>query len=594
MAEAVTEGGAPPARQEKRATDWQLVGRLWRFVAPHAAWLWVVAVATPLGVLADLVQPVLLKHGIDGYIQRGNVEGLGLVAALFFAVVTVGFVIRELGQYALQVIGLRALARVRRDLFGHVVSQGQRFFDKRTTGALMTRTTDDVEAVYESLAFGAVGLITDALTIVGTLIAMFWLDWKLTLVAFSLSPIIVLIVDVFRRKLRHYFTEIRRAISKLNGFFAEQIHGVSVVQLYGAEASAREAFRSQAYAYAEHYRRANWWDAGLYAIMDGMSALAVGMMIAFGAWRFDAGAGVTLGLLVAFIDYLNKVFVPIREFSGRFATIQRAVAALERIFGLMDTDERIEDGTVSLGRARGELAFERVSFAYGEGRPRVLRDLSFTVRPGEVVALVGATGSGKTTLGKLLQRTYDGYEGSLRLDGHELSSLRVDDVRRNITVVHQEPFLFEASVGENLSLWRPDVAPERVREAATRSRAAQFIEQWDDGYDHPLRERGANLSVGQKQLLSIARAMARDAPLVILDEATASVDSLTERLIDEAIAELLVGKTVLVIAHRLSTITKADRILVLHHGELVEQGTHDALIALSGRYKLLVETGFAL
>ncbi len=584
-----------PKKDAATPSDWSLMRRLGRYVTPFKGWLWVVAIATPLGVVGDLVQPILLKHGIDTYVQQGDADGLGWVAVAFFAVVSVAFAIRSLGLYALQLIGLRALARLRRDVFDHVVGQSQRFFDKRTTGALMTRTTNDVEAIYESLAFGAVGLVTDALTIVGTLIAMLWLDWKLTLVAFSLSPVIVLIVDLFRRKLRHLFTEIRKSLSRLNGFFAEQIHGMPVVQLYGAEARAHEQFRSMAYAYMDHYRRANWWDAGLYAIMDGMSALAVGMMIAFGAWQFDAGAeGVTLGLLVAFIDYLNKVFVPIREFSGRFATIQRAVAALERVFGLVDTDERVAPGSVSLEHARGHIVFDDVSFAYGPDRPKVLRDVRFEVQPGEVVAIVGATGSGKTTLGKLLQRLYDGYTGSIRLDGHELRDVVTADVRRNITVVQQEAFLFEATVEENLGLWQPEVTAERIRDAAERSRAAHLVDQLEGGYQHRVRERGGNLSVGQKQLLSIARAMARDAPVVILDEATASVDSLTERLIDEAISELLEDKTVLVIAHRLSTITKADRILVLHHGELVEQGTHAELLAAGGRYKLLVETGFAL
>lgn len=597
MAETSTDPKAKATRPEDRTTgtDWQLVGRIWPYVRPYKRWVALVVLMTPLGVLLELAQPVLLKEGIDNYIAHGDVRGLMNVALAFVGVIVVGFVTRNLGLYALQRIGLHTLARLRADLFRHVMGQGARFFDRRTTGDLMTRTTNDVEAIYESLSWGAIGLVTDALFIIGTLIAMLILDWELTLVAFSLAPIIVWIINLFRKHLRDLFTIIRQSLSRLNGYFAEQIHGMQVVQLHGAEEHSRKAFRGHAYEYLDTYRRANWWDAGLYAIMDGMSALAIGMMLAYGAWKFGAGeAGITLGLLVAFIDYLAKVFGPIREFSGRFATIQAAVAALERVFGLLDTDERITRGGTKLPEAQGHVVFQNVGFAYGPERPPVLHDIDFEIRPGEVIALVGATGSGKTTLGKLLQRMYDGYQGSIRLDGHELRDLDLQNVRDNITVVHQDPYLFDASVEDNISLLAPDITHEQVVAAARLARADTFIEQWSDGYAHRCAERGGNLSVGQKQLLSIARAMARTAPVVILDEATASVDSLTERLIDEAIEELLSRKTVIVIAHRLSTITKADRIIVLHQGRIVEQGTHDALIALGGRYKLLVETGFAL
>ena len=580
-------------RPEGQQTDWELVSRVWPYLLRSKRWLILVAIMTPLGVLADLAQPMLLKEGIDGAIAGGNVPALFDIALLFCGVVLSGYVAQCLGYYGLQIIGLRALAQIRSDLFRRVMGQGQRFFDRRTTGSLMTRTTNDVEAIYDSLAFGAVALISDALTIVGTVVVMLFLDWKLTLVAFSISPLIVLIVNLFRRKIRVLFTAIRKALSILNGFFAEQIHGMQVLQLYGAEERAHADFRRQAHTYLDLYRRANWWDAALYAIMDGISALAVGLMLMYGAHLFDIEtSGVTLGLLVAFIDYLTKVFVPIREFSGRFAMIQRAIAALERVFGLLDSREEITPGKTAMDQTDGAIAFKDVSFTYREDRDDVLHDINFAVSPGEVVAIVGTTGSGKTTIGKLLQRMYDGYRGSITLGDRELRDIPPEDVRRNVTVVHQDAYLFDASIRDNITLWA-DIPDTAVSLATEQSRASTFIADYDDGLDHLITERGGNLSSGQKQLLTIARAMVRTAPIVILDEATASVDSLTERLIDEAVDELLADRTVLVIAHRLSTIAKADRILVLHQGRIIEQGSHQALLEQGGRYAYLVETGFS-
>ncbi|MEZ4474895.1 MAG: ABC transporter ATP-binding protein [bacterium] len=512
----------------EQRTDWGMIRRLGPYLSPHRRWITVVAICTPLGVAADLVPPILLKHGIDQNIAHGDFGGLTATAALFFGVVLVGFTLQSMGLYALQLIGLRALASLRRGVFSSVLGQGARFFDKRTTGSLMTRTTTDVEAIYESLTFGAVGLITDALVILGTLCIMLWLDWRMTLVAFSIAPIIIGVVNVVRKRLRALFSEIRAILSKLNGFFAEQINGMTVLQLYGGEARAREEFRGQAHHYMVRYKAANWWDAGLYAVMDGMSALSVGLILFFATSRFGVDKALTLGLLVAFIDYVNKVFVPIREFSGRIATIQRAIAALEKVLALAEIDERVAPGHVPLPRPAGAVEFEGVRFAYGPDKPAVLQDVSFQVKPGEVVALVGATGSGKTTIGRLLQRRYDGYEGSIRLDGVELRDIRVQDVCGAITVVHQDAHLFEATIAENITLWNPAIDEATMTTAAERARAAQFIATLPDGYGHAITERGGNISAGQRQLLTIARAMACHSPVVILDEATASVDSLTE------------------------------------------------------------------
>lgn len=588
---------------------------IWPLVSPHRGWLYIVAIATPLGMVGQMLKPILLQATIDGPLTQGDLGTLTTYCALFSAVVIGAFLFNSLGVFGLQLIGLRGLATLRRTLFGHVLGQGQAFYDQRTTGSLMTRTTNDVDAIGESLTRGVVGLISDALLIIGTLSVMCWLNPWLTLVSFSISPFLVWVVNSCRKQLRVLFTGIRQALSELNGLFAEYINGVNETQRYGAQAVAEERFDDLSAKFRDLYHRANWWDAGLYAVMDGLSALSVGLVIAYVAYYAAEWSGVGLiegvsvGLLVAFIDALNRVYVPIREFSGRLASIQRAFAALDRILGLLNTQEMITAGERSLPEIKGEVRFHRVSFSYQTGGAKgsgdsedivelaetskqVLREVSFEVSPGEVVALVGSTGSGKSTIARLLSRQYQGFSGEISLDGVSLDSLDLDTVHRAFVVVGQDPYLFRASISENIHLWDDKIAEDKARitSAARRACAHSFIDALPEGYQTQCASGGANLSAGQRQLITIARAFAREAPIVILDEATASVDALTERLIDEATSQLFKERTVLVIAHRLSTITKADRILMLERGEVVEQGTHAELLALQGAYSKLVQT----
>jgi len=577
-------------------TDWSLFRRVSQYVREDRAWFWLVLVLTPLGVAAEVVQPVLLKIGIDNHIIAGDLAGLGTIAALFASAVFFAWLTGSLGYHALQRVSLRGLARLRSAIYDHVMAQGGRFFDKRHAGSLMTRTINDVDAVYESLARGAIQLLTNLLAIIGMLVAMLLMDASLTLVAFLFSPIIWFIVSWFRKRLRPISLEIRETLSKLNGYFAERVFGMTVVQLYGAERVSTRAFDEMSGAYMKAYHKSNWLDAGLYAVMDGMGALATAAVVWFFAVQFtDGNTALTLGLLVAFVDYLGRIFVPIRELSAQIATLQRSFAALEKIFGLLDTDERVPDGPKFLPQpVQGQIRFSHTRFRYGKDLPEVLRGIDLDIRPGQVIAIVGATGSGKSTIGKLLTRMYADYEGSITLDGLELKDLACTDVRDAITVVHQDAWLMEGTIADNIRLGDPRVTDADIERAGTLSCAKTFVDELPDGWQSHLTERGKNLSTGQRQLLAIARALARRAPIVILDEATASVDPMTEKHIDLAMEALFRERTVIVIAHRLQTIRKADKIVVLHRGEIAESGNHDELMAKGGRYRELVETGFAL
>jgi ATP-binding cassette, subfamily B, multidrug efflux pump len=580
------------SQDNEQHADWGLLLRLINMVRGSSRLIYGVLMLIPIGIGITVLQPYLLKLTIDTAIQANEPERLLNLCGAYVLAIIFGFIISTLGEYGLQSIGMKTLKNIRSQIFQHVMKQGQSFFDQRTTGALMTRTTNDVEAIYESIAWGGVGLLKDALAIIAILAMMLVLDWRLTIVSFCFAPLIVYVVNLFRRNIRRLFSEIRQLLSVLNGFFAEQIHGMTELQLHGGRDASINRFERQAKAYLELYKTANWWDAGLYSIMDGMSALAVGLMLITAAHIFDLGdASITVGLVVAFIDYLTRVFVPIRDFSGKFAGIQRALTALERIFDLLDTNSEISAGDVELDHAEPSISISNVSFRYRPDSELALDDISFRVDKGEVVALVGETGSGKTTIGKLIMRQYDGFDGSIAVGGHSIETLQGQSLKNAISMVHQDPYIFDGTIEGNITLWSTQIDSTALERAIKGARVDQLLGKMDSGLLHHVTERGRNLSAGERQLISIARALARPSPIVILDEATANVDSATEKLIDDALSELFQQKTMIVIAHRLSTIMKADRIVVMKKGKLVEQGKHDELMQANGYYAHLVERG---
>lgn len=583
------------------ATTMALLRRFWAFAAPHKRWLVFGMSMIPLVAALSTLRPLLVKEAVDIAIPAKDHFSLRVIGIVFLVAVVAEFFSQALQVYALQRAGHLTISDVRRIVFDHVIHLPNRFFDKNALGSLLTRTTSDVEALSETLSFGVFMIITDVVMILSILAAMVWLSPWLTLITVTVAPVLFILVRYVGAVLRRLQLEVRKAQASQTGFLAEQLTGITVVQLFGRQEAAHEEYQRLGNRYLKATKTANVFDALLYAVMDGISAFAIALLIYFAAPSvLTEGGVVTLGLLFAFVDYLQRIFIPVKEFSGKLATIQRAAASLERIYGLLDepTEARVDPNVTNpLDSWRGGLRVRDLSFAYSEDGPDVLRDVSFDVGEGEVVAVVGRTGSGKSSLGRVLTQFYTGYRGSVQLDvagaGHELSAMIPGHVRKHLLMVQQDVFLFQDDVAYNVSLGEDHIAadPERMLQALKVVQAERLVEE-RGGLEFAVGERGGNLSAGETQLIAFARVAAREPTLLILDEATASVDSITEQKVQQAIEELLVDRSVIVIAHRLSTVRRADKIIVLDHGRVAEMGSHDELMASGGLYAELYTMGF--
>ncbi|MBK8260863.1 MAG: ABC transporter ATP-binding protein [Nannocystis sp.] len=577
-----------------------LLRRFWVYVRDHRRWLLLGLLMIPVVAGMTVVRPLLLKHAVDVDIPARDVHTLRVTALLFLLAVVLEFISQAVQVYALQRVGHVTINDLRRAVFRHVLRLPARFFDKNPLGALLARSTTDIEALSETLAFGVFTILTDVVMILVVLGAMFYLDARLTLISLAVAPLIWILVRVFSARLRALQLEVRKAQAVQGGYLTEQLAGATVLQLFGRQRAAVAEFERLGGRYLRTTKTANIYDALLFSLIDGISALCIALLIYFGAPGVVDGSGLTLGLLFAFIDYLQRVFVPIREFSGKLATVQRALAALDRVYGLLDepAEPRLPEGAPDpLHTWTGGLRVRGLRFRYRQDGPEILKGIDLDVAPGEVVAVVGRTGSGKTSLGRVLTRAYDGYQGSVQLtcpDGqtHELSTLSPDALRRHALLVQQDIFLFAEDVAFNVALGEPELSgdPEALR-AALRAVQAEALVDERGGLEFQVGERGRALSAGEAQLLAFARVAARAPTFLILDEATASVDSVTEHKVQRAIEALLRGRSVLVIAHRLSTVRRADKILVMDAGQIIEQGTHDQLLARGGAYAQLYRMG---
>ncbi len=574
-----------------KAYDARLMRRLLGYLRPYR---WQVAgavVAIVANSVLQLVPPYLTKTVIDRDIPARDLSGLGIIAVLYLVTLLGSFLLESVQTWTMQMIGQRVMFDLRMAVYGHLQRLDLRYYDRNPVGRLMTRVTSDVDVLNELFTAGVVSIFGDAFTLVGILGVLVWMDWRLALVAFSVLPLIAFVTQWFRTHVRESYREVRTWIARINAFLQERISGVATVQLYRREARDRAAFETINARHRDANLDSVFYYAVFYPAIELVSALAASLLIWIGGgWAIEGT--LTLGALVAFLQYAQRFFRPISDLSEKFNVLQGAMASSERIFALLDTPIEISSPAAGLPAPRGAIRFEHVTFAYVPGEP-VLKDVSFEARPGQRVAIVGATGSGKTTIVSLLLRFYDVQEGRITIDGHDIRTLDLASLRAQFGLVLQDVHLFSGTIGSNVRLGQAAMSDEAVRRAVDAVHAGGFIDRLPGGLEAPVAERGTTLSVGQKQLLSFARALASDPPVLILDEATSSVDTETELLIRDALRVVMAGRTTIAIAHRLSTIQDMDTILVLHKGELREQGTHQELLAQRGIYRRLYELQFA-
>jgi len=573
-----------------KAYDARLMRRLLAYLRPYWRQVLVALFAILAGAAGQLAQPFLIKTAIDQHIATGRLEGLDRLAILFLVILAGSFVAEYLQTWTMQLTGQRIMFDLRMAIYRHLQRLDLQYYDRNPVGRLMTRVTSDVDALNDLFTSGVVTIFGDVFTLVGIMAIMIGMNWRLALVAFSVLPLIALVTQWFRRHVRESYRVVRGLIARINAFLQENITGMSTVQLFRREALNFNRFDD---IDAQH-RDANFASIFYYSVfypaVEVVAALASALIIWYG------GAGVlrgtlTIGALVAFVQYSQRFFRPISDMSEKFNVLQSAMASSERIFGLLDEPVLIDRPAVPVVRppaAPGHIVFENVWFAY-KGDDFVLKDVSFEVRPGQRIGIVGATGAGKTTLINLLLRFYDVSRGRITVDGVDIRDLDPIDLRGLFSLVLQDVHLFSGTIESNIRLGRDDIDDAALRRAAAAVHADGFVRELPKAYQTPVAERGSTLSVGQKQLLSFARALAFDPRVLILDEATSSVDTETEMLIRDALQALMAGRTTIAIAHRLSTIQDMDRILVFHKGRLREAGTHQELLAQRGVYFRLFE-----
>ncbi len=588
----MTQEGTP----DKQTLDWTLLRRLFGLARPYQKWLWLSGLLAVVLAPLNTLQPYLINVIVDEYIIVPRPQSLVGMCLLFAGVLILTGILQYTFIYLTNRLGQQVIRDLRVRVFNKITGLKLAYFDRTPIGNLTTRTINDIETIKTVFSEGVITIAADLLSILVVVSVMFYTSPRLTLITLLTIPLIVVATWIFKQKVKVSYQKVRAQIARLNAFLQERISGMQVVQIFNAEDQEREKFRTINREYTKANLDAILYYAVFFPVVEIIAAIALGMMVWWGA-RNVVGGDVSMGALIAFPVYVNMMFRPMRWLADKFNTLQMSMVAAERVFNILDHDEMAEDARERTDSTpvplKGEVAFDRVFFSY-DGERDVLRDVSFTIPAGETLAIVGRTGSGKSTIINLLNRFYDIRSGSIRIDGQDLRDYTLDDLRDRLAIVLQDVFLFTGTVWDNISLRNPSISREKMLEASTIIGAHPFIEALPGGYDFHIAERGGNLSMGQRQLISFVRALVYDPEILILDEATSSIDPETEGIIQYAIEKLIERRTSIIIAHRLSTIRHAHRILVMEKGQVLEIGTHDELVQReNGRYRKMYEMQFA-
>ena len=571
--------------------DIPLLKRIMQYVHPYKLTFFSTASFAILLAFLSPTRPLLIQYAFDNFILTPNLPQLLNITLLLVALLIVESIVQYFYIYWANWLGQSVVRDLRMQVYKHVVNFKQQYFDNTPIGTLVTRVVSDIETIADIFSQGLLIIIGDILKLLVILLVMFVTDWRLTLFSLASIPLLLIATYWFKRSIKSAFQDVRTQVSALNTFVQERIVGMRIVQLYNREKIEYENFQNINELHKKAHVRSIWYYSIFFPIVEILSAISIGLLIWWGGVQAASGNEVSLGELVAFILYIHMLFRPIRQLADRFNILQMGMVASERVFNVLDTDEVIENhGTIGVPSIKGAIKFENVWFAYND-QDWVLKDVSFTVEPGQTLALVGATGSGKSSIINLLSRNYNHNKGKITIDGINYLDYELSALRSQMSTVLQDVFLFSDSIYNNITLHQ-DVPLERVRTLAQKIGVDRFIENLPDSYHYNVQERGGMLSVGQRQLLSFLRAYVSDPSILILDEATSNIDSETERLIQNAIVKLTHGRTSIVIAHRLATIQKADKILLIDKGTILESGTHQELLKKEGQYKTLFDLQF--
>lgn len=571
-----------------KAIDTKILRRIYQYLQPYKKVFWMSVGLTVLLAIVAPIRPYLIQYTIDNFILADNANGLFTMVMIMFGLLAFQTIIQYYHTVLTNWLGQSAILDLRKLVFSHLLSLRLKYFDNTPIGTLVTRAVSDLETIADVFSEGLIVIIGDILQIVVIVGVMMYIDWRLTLISLATIPFLLIATYIFKERTKKAFQDVRIEVAKLNTFLQEHISGMRIIQLFVREKAEMEKFKNINRRHRIAHIKSVWYYSIFFPVVELMSATSIGLLVWYGSKEVLDGS-LSLGVIVSFIMYINMLFRPIRELADKFNTLQMGMVSSERIFSVLDTQEQTPNhGTITDVPLQGKITFDKVRFAYTEDH-YVLKNISFELQAGKTLAIVGATGAGKSSIINLLNRFYEINEGEIRVDDIDIKKYELSFLRSKIAAVLQDVFLFSDTIAENIRLKNTDISIDKIIEAAEEVGAHDFIMNLPGGYDYNVMERGATLSVGQAQLISFIRALVFNPSILVLDEATSSVDTESEMLIQSAIQKLMQGRTSIVIAHRLSTIQNADQIMVLDHGEIVEIGTHQELLHLNGAYKRLYE-----